>query len=69
MEASWIQPVYYVTQFLGGHGDFNNKLRVIRSVDSEDCTCGDRETVEHVLFDCRRCVRERETFKVTRTRM
>jgi hypothetical protein len=42
---------------------------VIRSVDSEDCACGDRETDEHVLFDCRRWVRERETLKVSRTRM
>jgi hypothetical protein len=69
MEANWIQPAYYVSQFLGGHGDFNVKLREFRSVNSEACTCGDRETVEHVLFDCRRWVRERETFKVSRTEM
>jgi hypothetical protein len=70
LEASWIQPAYYVTQFLGGHGDFNGKLREFGSVRSGTCRCGDaRETVEHVLFDCGRWERERAAYKVSREGM
>jgi hypothetical protein len=70
LEASWIQPAYYVTQFLGGHEDFNAKLQEFRSIRSRKCRCGvARETVEHVLIDCGKWDREREASKVSRDGM
>jgi hypothetical protein len=70
LETSWIQPAYYVTQFLGGHGDFNAKLLEFGSIRSGTCRCGvARETVEHVLFDCGIWDREREANKVSRDGM
>jgi hypothetical protein len=49
LEASCVQPTYFVTQFSGGQDDFNGKLKELKSVQSENCTCGARLTDEHVL--------------------
>lgn len=69
LEAGWIQPAYHVTQILGGHGDFKGKLRELGLVRSGNCKCRIRETVEHVLFDCKRWEGERVSFSIGRDRM
>lgn len=44
---------HYATQFLTGHGDFNDKLNTFRLVGNPRCRCQvERVTVEHVLFRC-----------------
>lgn len=51
---------HYVTQFLTGHGDFNQKLYKFRLIRTHLCRCRIAEDVGHVLFDCERLSVERK---------
>lgn len=66
MRANWIQPSYYVTQLLGGHGMFKEKLQGFGLVESGDCQCGVRETVEHIMFECNKWSKERKKWNISR---
>lgn len=63
----WIQRThgevdYFLTQFLSGHGGFNEYLHRMKKTDSPLCpTCRQTETPEHVLFKCIRLDEERKT--------
>ena len=44
---------HYTTQFITGHGDFNQKLHSMKIKPSPSCQCGDPEdSAQHVLFEC-----------------
>lgn len=62
------QPIWlnhYVSQFLTGHGDFREKLASFHLVPSPLCPCGDgNESVEHVLFSCRRFIAQRQRLEL-----
>lgn len=48
-----------------GHSRLNNTLNVIGKHPTEKCDyCQEKETVEHVLIQCRRYQRERENLSV-----
>lgn len=51
-KSPWIYPNFFVTQFLTGHGSFNSKLNELNIVANGNCSCGQRETPEHMLFQC-----------------
>ena len=51
-EADWINPSYYLTQYLGGHGNFKDKLRKFSLVRSNKCKCGAADTWEHTFNEC-----------------
>lgn len=52
MKSIWVTPGYYLTQFLGGHGNFRSKLQPFGLKSDGFCECGELETAEHVLFVC-----------------
>lgn len=56
IERYWVplEPDHFTTQFISGHGDFNEKLHSFKLNDSPLCHCGVPESAEHVLFDCPR---------------
>ena len=60
-----LTPNFLLTQFLTGHGKFNNYLHRFRIKDSSQCICGnDSQTVTHLLFDCPRYLLERLEFEL-----
>merc|ERR1712035_289688 len=47
-----------------GHTGLNSTLFIMKQRESDKCeTCGPRETVEHVLFGCRKLITERKRLK------
>ncbi|KAL1138932.1 hypothetical protein AAG570_008994 [Ranatra chinensis] len=48
--SEWFSPGYYVTQIIGGHGNFVTKLAGFGLRDEGNCTCGVPETVGHVTL-------------------
>lgn len=48
----WLYPVHRVTQFLSGHGDFNQKLYSFGLVGHPLCACGEEESPKHILLSC-----------------
>lgn len=46
---------FILTQFLSGHGKFNNYLFRFKILNSGDCNCGnnDPDSIPHILFDCK----------------
>jgi len=54
---------HFVTKFISGHGDFNEKLHGFKLKVSPLCECGELETAKHVLFTCPRVHEHRELFK------
>ena len=65
-ERFWIpmEVDHFVTQFISGHGDFNEKLNSFNLKDSPLCQCGEPESAHHVLFDCPRVDTFREELKI-----
>lgn len=59
---------HFSTQFITGHGDFNEKLHGFKLKESPACSCGELETARHVLFHCPRTEEHRERLKETVTR-
>jgi hypothetical protein len=51
-QAGWIEPGYYLSQFLSGHGNFKAKLRKFSLVRSAQCRCGEVDTAEHTFQAC-----------------
>nr|XP_027196978.1 uncharacterized protein LOC113791400 [Dermatophagoides pteronyssinus] len=45
-------PNYIQTQFLSGHGKFATYLNKMNIQTSDRCTCGEQQTVEHVVLHC-----------------
>ena len=39
-------------QALSGHGNFNSKLKIFRLSETDLCTCGTVDNVNHVIFEC-----------------
>lgn len=54
---------HFITQFISGHGDFNEKLNSFKLKDSLLCQCGESESVQHILFACPRVDVFREELK------
>lgn len=50
--AAWIDPGYYLTQYLTGHGNFRAKLRKFSLVRSPRCKCGQMDTAHHTFNEC-----------------
>ncbi|CAB0041971.1 unnamed protein product [Trichogramma brassicae] len=59
MQKQWLEPDYFSTQFLTGHGDLNFKLKKLGLKEDDRCDCGLSETAEHVLRDCKLYEQER----------
>ena len=56
VRSTCIQPDYYVTQFLSGHGNFRWKLNTFALSNSALCDCGAAETSTHLIYQC--CLNE-----------
>lgn len=55
---------FITTQFLTGHGKFNQYLNRFKSVSSAECDCGHQDqTVVHLILDCSRFSYERFHFE------
>jgi hypothetical protein len=55
---------HYTSQLLSGHGDFLGRLHSFKLVESPNCRCGHgSETVQHVIYACRRTEEPRQTLK------
>lgn len=53
LQANWILPDYWISQFLTGHGGFRAKLHSLgQDIDPQCPTCGVPETAEHVVTTC-----------------
>ena len=53
LEARWIVPDYWISQFLTGHGGFRAKLHCHgMDIDPLCPSCGVPETAEHIIVDC-----------------
>ncbi|KAK9302500.1 hypothetical protein QLX08_005559 [Tetragonisca angustula] len=52
LSARWIHHNHYMVQMLSGHGNFKANLRKLGLIETEICTCGETDTVEHVIFEC-----------------
>lgn len=52
LRSYWIHPNHYTTQFLTGHGNFKEKLFSFKLINSAQCSCGEVDTLSHVLNDC-----------------
>ena len=47
-----------------GHCKLNNTLKIMGKHPTGQCSCGERETVEHVIVACPRYGREKERMKI-----
>lgn len=55
---------HYVSQMVGGHGDFNAKLSECKLTEDPTCSCGmEEETAEHGLYNCKLYYKLREDLK------
>ncbi|KAG7196382.1 hypothetical protein KM043_018806 [Ampulex compressa] len=52
LEAGWIELDHYLVQLLSGHGNINDKLYNLGLKESGECTCGEPDTVPHIIYDC-----------------
>ena len=43
---------YLLTQYLTGHGKFNQYLKRFKIIDCETCDCGQNDTATHRILDC-----------------
>jgi len=59
---------HFVTQFITGHGDFNEKLHGFKLKGSPLCECGEPESAKHILFECPRVNDQRNILKEKITR-
>ncbi|KAG8222677.1 hypothetical protein J437_LFUL019163 [Ladona fulva] len=62
LKGIWVEPSYYVTQILSGHGNFKEKLKSFGLVEEDKCKCGRKETTQHILEECDRWKEERAEF-------
>ena len=58
-----MNPAYYLTQYLSGHGNFKWKLRKFSLVPTDKCKCGQVVTVHHTFWECMELQRERDQYK------
>lgn len=57
---------HFTSQMVTGHGDFRGKLHSFKLVATPGCACGNgSETVQHVLYHCRRTDVFRNELKAT----
>lgn len=52
LTLTWFRPDFYTSQMLTGHGAFNSRLHAFNLKPSPLCSCGEEDTVEHVILDC-----------------
>lgn len=52
MAMHWVQPNFWVSQVLTGHGDFRARLMSLGLAAGDACVCGGRDTVQHFLMEC-----------------
>lgn len=63
LRMTWIEPSFYVTQILSGHGDFNARLTKMNLRDDATCACGMAEDdVGHLIRNCQLIDDERNVF-------
>ena len=62
-KSTWIQPNYYTTQFLSGHGNFRSKLRKFSLVKTDKCRCGSVDTPFHTFYECERFKNLRDMYE------
>lgn len=60
IKKKWFRPNHYVSQFVGGHGDFRAKLQSLGLSQDDACECGQRDTPDHVLYECEQFKEEKE---------
>ena len=61
MSYVWVEPEYVVSQILTGHGCFRCRLHNMRLSETAECFCGhERETRDHILWECKLYDEERE---------
>lgn len=49
----WIEPNFYLSQMISGHGNFAEKLTSLKLRDDSMCNCGSIDNCDHVLMDCK----------------
>lgn len=52
LNSDWIQPTFHSMQLLSGHGLIKNYQHKINVAPSDDCYCNEKDSVEHIIFDC-----------------
>lgn len=52
-DNSWISTSYKVTSFLSGHGFFRANLVKLGLEEDPECGCGQEQTADHLLMECR----------------
>lgn len=53
LSATWVEPNYWISQMLTGHGGFRAKLYEFRRSERQECPhCGELDTAEHVVLSC-----------------
>ena len=62
-QADWVEPTYYLTQYLCGHGNFRSKLRKFSLTKNKNCQCGREDTPYHTFFECGRFQDSRDIFR------
>lgn len=60
LQADWVEPDYWLSQILTGHGGFRAKLHQFKRSPTIHCPhCGEEDNVEHVILSCAGLDRER----------
>lgn len=59
LSSPWINLTFHTTQFLSGHGKIRDYLKKRCILPSETCTCGEADSINHILFDCGNYLEER----------
>lgn len=52
LSSKWINPNFYSTQLLSGHGKIGTYLQARGFLPSGLCTCGQLDTLKHIIFEC-----------------
>lgn len=53
IRRTWIEPNFYLSQMMTGHGNFAEKLTNLKLKEDPMCKCGNVDNSDHVLSDCK----------------
>ncbi|KAK1137797.1 hypothetical protein K0M31_002291 [Melipona bicolor] len=51
---------HYTAQLLTGHGNIKSTLHRLKLSDTDLCRCGQKDTVEHIIYNCKEEQAERK---------
>lgn len=65
INSDWVKLTFHNMQLLSGHGLFKNYQLKMNVVPSDDCHCGTKDSVEHVIYECRELTSYRDRLRRT----